>query len=301
MDFPYYHLSPVALERRGKLKYEANECARRQAVLNQIAKRLSDEEGDVFWNDREAHFNNVKQYTHWLDGQLNELLHQLPQAEQIALYAAISAEAKKVGRLLPYSNTFAPAFIEKLKAEQEVEDYLQFVREPHYPGAAGFYLFDKADDLAYFRDLIADHLDQYPQDHIPKMRRAIRFLTAEIERMAEPGANPFRSSIINSRQPVAPKSPLDDVRRFFPAVAAALGNNPTEKSALADLAFWLVRWAERYGHRPESKSYSLAGRLREQQAAHPNAGKFLKACHRLHKALLPIAANEQALKELLNS
>ena len=92
-----------------------------------------------------------------------------------------------------------------------------------------------------------------------------------------------------------------DVRQYFPAVATIHGSTATHVNALQQLAVWLLHWAEQHGHRPTSDEYSLAGRLREQQAAHSHAGKFLKACRRLHNALQQLAADEQDVKQLLGS
>jgi hypothetical protein len=98
---------------------------------------------------------------------------------------------------------------------------------------------------------------------------------------------------------LAKGTPAADVRRYFPDVATIHGSTATDANALQQLTVWLLHWAERHSHQPASSEYSLAGRLRKQQAAHPNAGKFLKACRRLHEALLPLAADEIGVKQLL--
>jgi hypothetical protein len=97
--------------------------------------------------------------------------------------------------------------------------------------------------------------------------------------------------------PLPKGTPISDVRSYFPSVVSIHGIVPTDANALQQLAVWLLHWAER--HEPEGAEYSLAGQLREQQAAHPKASKFIKACHRLHQALMPLAASEQATKALL--
>lgn len=96
--------------------------------------------------------------------------------------------------------------------------------------------------------------------------------------------------------PPAKGTPAADVRRYFPKAAIIHGTTATDANALHQLAVWLLHWAER----PSGKRYSLPGQLREQLAAHPDAGKFLKACRRLHEALTPLAATETAAKALLD-
>lgn len=100
-------------------------------------------------------------------------------------------------------------------------------------------------------------------------------------------------------QPIA-KGPLSDILRYFPTVAATLGNKPTDESALIDLAVWLSHWQERNGKFAEVQ-YSLPGQIEQQQRAAPDEGKFLKACIRLHEALTPRLAAEQPAKNLLGS
>jgi hypothetical protein len=90
-------------------------------------------------------------------------------------------------------------------------------------------------------------------------------------------------------------TPAADVRRYFPKAATIHGTTATNANALHQLAVWLLHWAER----PNGKRYSIADQLRKQLASHPNAGKFLKACRRLHKALTPLAATELEAKALL--
>ena len=99
--------------------------------------------------------------------------------------------------------------------------------------------------------------------------------------------------------PLAPApakgTPAADVRRYFPNVATIHGTTASDNNAPHQLAVWLLHWADGLN----GKRHLLPGKLREQMAAHPHAGKFLKACRRLHEALTPLAANEQTIKALL--
>jgi hypothetical protein len=105
--------------------------------------------------------------------------------------------------------------------------------------------------------------------------------------------------IAMTAQPTSPAkgTPAADVLYYFPDVAAIPGT--TEANALQQFAEWLLLWAERHGCEPACEKYSLAGRMHQQQATHTNTGKFLKACRRLHETLLPLAAKEQSVKQLL--
>ena len=90
-------------------------------------------------------------------------------------------------------------------------------------------------------------------------------------------------------------TPTADVRRYFPKVATIHGTTATDANALHQLAVWLLHWSGR----PEGTRYSLSGQMKEQMAATPSAGKFLKACGRLHEALTPLTASVQNTKALL--
>lgn len=97
------------------------------------------------------------------------------------------------------------------------------------------------------------------------------------------------------------KGPLSYILRYFPAVADALGNAPTDESALTGLALWLGHWYERNDKFSDAPRYTLPGQIQEQQAASSDTDGFLKACLRLHKAITRRLAAEHSAKELLGS
>ena len=97
------------------------------------------------------------------------------------------------------------------------------------------------------------------------------------------------------------KGPLSYILRYFPAVADALGNAPTDESALTGLALWLGHWYERNDKFSDAPRCTLPGQIQEQQAASSDTDGFLKACLRLHKAITRRLAAEHSAKELLGS
>jgi hypothetical protein len=106
--------------------------------------------------------------------------------------------------------------------------------------------------------------------------------------------------VATSGQPKA-KSPVSDILYYFPAVAATLGNAPTDESALTGLAVWLGHRYERNNRFPNVPRCTLRGQIQEQQAASSDTDGFLKACLRLHKAITRRLAAEHSAKELLGS
>jgi hypothetical protein len=212
----YFHLTPEGIARRYKLSGEARDAAYRQALRTQIGKRLSGEKAALFLEQRSQH-KNIIALREWLDTELFYLSQELSPEERRQLQADIQEETASIAILLPYSDTYAPYFIKKLKAESllSVSDFLQFTREPWYPGLAGFYLLDKADDVAYFRDIITEHLSQNPEDTSAVMERAIEWLTAEIKRLSVVGANAFRPSFYaQDKSDAAPSTSLDKYPRW---------------------------------------------------------------------------------------
>jgi hypothetical protein len=199
----YFHLPPEGIARRNKLSKEARNASFRQATASQILKRLTGEKKRNFLEQRTQNRQNIDTYQKWINGQLFHLKQELPAEENKQLERDIQNEASSIARVLPYSENYGSYLIEKLKSESlsGVSGLLQFIREPWYPGLAGFYLLDKADDTAYFRDIIIEHLIQEPKDTTPVMQRAIEWLTAEIERLATPGTSAFRQTHIHLPAP----------------------------------------------------------------------------------------------------
>jgi hypothetical protein len=199
----YFHLTPEGIARRNELREEARNAALRQATATQIVKRLDGAKRLDFLEQQTQNRKNIYTYQKWVDEQRFYLGQELSTAENKQLELDIEKEAASIALILPYSDTYPQYFIKKIKAESllSVSEFLQFTREPWYPGLAGFYIFDKADDMAYFRDLITEHLSQQPEDDTPIMHRAAEWLTAEIERLATPGADAFRRTHIHRSTP----------------------------------------------------------------------------------------------------
>ena len=95
------------------------------------------------------------------------------------------------------------------------------------------------------------------------------------------------------------KGPLSYILRYFPAVADALGNAPTDESALTELARWLMRWHVRNNKFALTPHYTLPGKMRERLSEAPNAGQFLQACELLHDSLTERLAIEPTARQLL--
>lgn len=214
---PYFHISPEGIARQLKLRNEAHNAGRRQAMCNQLRKGLTGQQRENFENEKSQNDTNINTYSDWLETKLFYKRQALPQEKVVALEKAIGEEASSISTFLPYSDNYGPYFIKKLKSEPflRVAEFLQFTREPWYAGLAGFYLLNKPDDIAYFRDLITEHLSQQPEDDSPSMQRAISWLNAEIERLVIPGSSAFRapfsselsSPLPEATHPAAPPKP----------------------------------------------------------------------------------------------
>ena len=214
----YFHLTPEAISRRNKLRNEAHNAARRQAMSSKITQYINKADRANFIQEKFLNNKNINIYLEWLETKLFYLNQQLSTEEANKLSKSIEAEAAEIALILPYSDTYGPYFINKIKAESllSVSEFLQFIREPWYPGLAGFYLFDTAEDMAYFRDIIIEHLGRQPKDLTPVMHRAIEWLTAEIERLSIPGAAAFRTGSITLPTLEKDDFVVDSTNEFLP-------------------------------------------------------------------------------------
>ena len=95
------------------------------------------------------------------------------------------------------------------------------------------------------------------------------------------------------------KGSLSYILRYLPAVADALGNAPTDESALTGLARWLIRWPVQNNEFARTPHYTLLGKMRERLSEAPNAGQFLQACELLHDSLTERLAIEPTARHLL--
>jgi len=204
-QIPYFHISPEGITRQLTLRNEARNAGRRQAICNVLRRGLMGQQREDFEREKRQNNTNVDTYSKWLETKLFYRKQELSVEERQVLEKTIDEEAIDISTFLPYSDNYSTHFITKLKAEPllRVAEFLQFTREPWYAGLAGFYLLNKADDIAYFRDLITEHLERQPEDATLAMFRAVEWLNAEIERLAVPGSNAFRVLSIPASQPEA--------------------------------------------------------------------------------------------------
>jgi hypothetical protein len=77
--------------------------------------------------------------------------------------------------------------------------------------------------MAYFRDIITDYLSEHSEDNTPVLQRAIEWLTAEIERLAMPGANAFRKSILAPPNALLDTPPATELKYVHSTPMGELG------------------------------------------------------------------------------
>ncbi|MBC6991948.1 hypothetical protein [Hymenobacter sp. BT491] len=208
------------------------------------------------------------------------------------LQQLIEKTEKEIGKSTPYHTYFSEGFLESLSSISTPDVALHLEKSCRY-----FPFWDDI-DLQYCIDTILDDIDN-PLWRRPPLEKALSWMKGKLE-------TSNRSFISVTSQPTSlnkssAKTPQADILRYFPAVAAIVGNAPTDDSALTDLALWLGHWYvrnEKFAHAPR---YTLLGKMQDQYHAASDTSKFLKACQRLHEALTLCLTTESEARKLLGN